>query len=77
MDMKPFGTLHTKAGHQLIYKQVVRHCLKMAGVCNSHIVYDPFGGTGTTALVAQEFGAHGVLTEIDPDYCNFIRKRLA
>jgi site-specific DNA-methyltransferase (adenine-specific) len=65
-------------GHPAIFpRELVRHCLRVAGVKPGQVVYDPFGGTGTTALVAKEFGAHGVLTEIDSDYCDFIRKRLA
>jgi site-specific DNA-methyltransferase (adenine-specific) len=63
--------------HPAIFpRELVRHCLRVAGIQPGQRVYDPFGGTGTTAAVAQEFGAVGVLTEIDPDYCDFIRKRL-
>jgi len=64
-------------GHPAIFpRELVRHCLRVAGIQPEQRVYDPFAGTGTTLAVSQEFGAVGIGTEIDPDYCDFIRKRL-
>ena len=42
-----------------------------------HVVFDPFGGTGTTGLVAKRLGRHFVLTELDPTYVKIARARLA
>jgi DNA modification methylase len=33
------------------------------------LVVDPFGGTGTTALVASVHGRHGVSVDLSADYC--------
>ncbi len=33
------------------------------------VVLDPFGGTGTTALVAHALGRHGVSVDMSADYC--------
>jgi DNA modification methylase len=33
------------------------------------VVVDPFGGTGTTALVAHAYGRHGVSVDMSADYC--------
>lgn len=33
------------------------------------VVLDPFGGTGTTALVARALGRHGVSLDMSADYC--------
>jgi DNA modification methylase len=33
------------------------------------VVLDPFGGTGTTALVAQALGRHGISVDMSADYC--------
>jgi DNA modification methylase len=33
------------------------------------IVLDPFGGTGTTALVAKALGRHGISNDMSSDYC--------
>jgi len=41
------------------------------------VVFDPFGGTGTTGLVAKRLGRHYVLTELDPEYVRIATARLA
>lgn len=33
------------------------------------VVLDPFGGTGTTALVASALGRHGISVDMSADYC--------
>ena len=33
------------------------------------VVLDPFGGTGTTALVAKALGRHGITNDMSADYC--------
>ena len=43
-------------GHPAIFpRELVRHCLRVAGAQPGHIIYDPFAGTGTTLVVAKEF----------------------
>ena len=39
------------------------------------IVLDPFGGTGTTALVAHALGRHGISVDLSSDYCRLARWR--
>lgn len=66
-----------KNGHPAIFpRDLVRHCLNVAGAKPGHRVYDPFAGTGTTLVVAKEMGLTGIGTEIDSDYCDFIQERL-
>lgn len=38
-------------------------------------VYEPFGGTGTTLIVAEKFGRSARVMELSPLYCDVIRKR--
>lgn len=38
-------------------------------------VLDPFGGTGTTALVARALGRHGVSVDLSTDYCRLAQWR--
>lgn len=39
------------------------------------IVLDPFGGSGSTLIAAAKTGRTARLCEIDPHYCDVIRKR--
>jgi hypothetical protein len=39
------------------------------------VVLDPFGGTGTTALVAKALGRHGIAVDKSADYCRLARWR--
>lgn len=39
-------------------------------------VLDPFGGAGTTALVAERLGRNAVLIELNPDYAAMARERI-
>jgi DNA modification methylase len=40
-------------------------------------VLDPFAGSGTTCKMARAMGRRYVGIEINPDYCEICRKRLA
>ncbi len=39
------------------------------------VVLDPFGGTGTTALVAKALGRHGISIDLSADYCRLAEWR--
>jgi len=40
------------------------------------LVYDPFGGSGTTAKMAHLLKRNWILSEISSDYCEIARKRI-
>ena len=40
------------------------------------LVYDPFGGSGTTAKMAHIYKRNWILSEISSEYCEIARKRL-
>jgi DNA modification methylase len=40
------------------------------------MVLDPFGGAGTTGVVAQRHGRPSILLELNADYCRLIEERL-
>lgn len=74
---KDAAELKGDKGHPAIFpRDLVRHCLNVAGAQPGQTVYDPFGGTGTTIVVAKEMGLDGITTEIDIDYYNFIQARM-
>jgi len=39
-------------------------------------VLDPFGGAGTTGLVADRLGRDAILIELNPEYCELARQRI-
>ena len=39
-------------------------------------VLDPFGGSGTTGLVADKLGRHAILIELNPEYVEMARNRI-
>lgn len=56
--------------------ELIRPCV-LAGTPPQGTVLDPFGGSGTTAMVALEFGRSAVLIELNPDYIELARRRCA
>lgn len=55
---------------------LIEPCIK-AGCPPGGVVLDPFGGSGTTAIVARRMGCDAVLIEISPAYCELVAKRLS
>lgn len=43
----------------------------------SHVVLDPFAGTGTTLMAALELGHKAIGIEIEQRYCDIIQRRLS
>lgn len=39
-------------------------------------IYDPFMGSGTTAVVCKKLGVNWIGSEINPNYCNLIMRRI-
>lgn len=54
---------------------VVERCIK-AGTKPGDMVLDPFGGAGTTALMADRHQRDATLIEINPDYAALTERRL-
>lgn len=49
----------------------------LAGCPEGGLVYDPFGGSGTTALVALRNGRNAVLSELNREYVAMAHARIA
>jgi DNA modification methylase len=49
----------------------------LAGCPKSGTVLDPFGGAGTTGLVADRLGRNAVLIELNPSYAEMTRRRIS
>ena len=39
------------------------------------LVFDPFGGSGSTLIAAEKSGRHCIMLELDPAYCDVIIRR--
>lgn len=52
------------------------NCPNNTGTARS-VVLDPFGGAGTTGLVADRLGRDAVLIELNPEYASMARKRIS
>lgn len=53
---------------------LIRPCI-LAGCPAGGTVLDPFGGSGTTGMVALEYGRNAVLIELNPEYAEMARQR--
>tara|TARA_R110000803_G_scaffold18748_2_gene49747 strand:+ start:360 stop:1292 length:933 start_codon:yes stop_codon:yes gene_type:complete len=53
---------------------LIKHCI-MAGCPVGGTVLDPFGGSGTTGMVALELGRSAELIELNPSYVEIIEER--
>lgn len=54
---------------------LIEPCIK-AGCPKGGTVLDPFGGAGTTGLVADRLGRHAILVELNPKYAAMAGKRI-
>jgi DNA modification methylase len=52
-------------------------CAQPTAPTRPALVVDPFGGTGTTALVASGLGRTGVSVDLSADYCRLARWRVS
>lgn len=57
-------------------EDLVRPCI-LAGCAHGGTVLDPFAGSGTTLLVAEKLGCHGIGIELNEEYINIARRRLS
>ncbi len=61
--------------HPGIMPEWLAHDLILSWSNVGDTVLDPFGGSGTTGMVALELGRKAVLIELNPEYCKLIEKR--
>lgn len=66
---KQFGVSHPARFPMKLVEFFVK-----AGTNEGDVVLDPFGGSGTTAIVAEQLGRDFKYIEINPDYCEMAKK---
>jgi DNA modification methylase len=57
-------------------EELIKPCI-LAGCPAGGTVLDPFGGSGATALVARANGCKAILIELNPEYIEIAKRRLA
>lgn len=64
-----------RAVQQTIIADYACACAEPTAATRPSVVLDPFGGTGTTALVAKALGRHGISVDMSADYCRLAEWR--
>lgn len=72
INTKPFSEAHFAT----MAPELAETCIK-AGCPIGGTVLDPFGGAGTTGLVADQLQRDAVLIELNPEYLEISRKRIS
>ena len=67
---KPFKDAHFAT----FPKDLIEPCIK-AGCPEGGVVLDPFGGSGTTGIVAKSLNRQSILIELNPEYIKIAKKR--
>lgn len=66
-----------KGAHFAVFPiELIEPCV-LAGSPVGGTVFDPFGGSGTTAIAAIKHGRKAILTELNPDYVKIAEKRIS
>jgi DNA modification methylase len=55
--------------------ELAERCIKAGCPVDGHVL-DPFGGAGTTGMVADRLGCDATLIELNPDYVTLIKNRI-
>ncbi len=71
------GTQPYKGAHFATFPERLAEPCILAGSRPGGIVLDPFGGAGTVGRVAKRHGRRFVLIDINPEYCDLARARVA
>jgi DNA modification methylase len=65
-----------REGHYAVMPAALAEICIAAGCPDGGTVLDPFGGAGTTGLVADRLGRDAILIELNPMYADMARKRI-
>lgn len=76
-DVWTISTQPSKGAHFAVFpEKLVEPCI-LAGTREGDTVLDPFGGSGTTGVVANRLARNAVIIEINPVYAEMSKRRTA
>ena len=63
-------------GHPAVFpKELARRCILLGSRVGDNVL-DPFGGSGTTGLVARSLGRNSTLVELNPAYAEIAEEQV-
>ena len=73
----PYPTINESRPHPAVFPEKLPFlCIKLHGIRDDLLVYDPFMGTGTTALACLKLNINYLGTEIDEEYIKIARENI-
>lgn len=75
-DVWVFPTSGYKGAHFATFPEALPEMCIKAGCPEGGVVLDPFGGSGTTGVVAQRLGRDCILIELNPEYAQMAHDRI-
>jgi site-specific DNA-methyltransferase (adenine-specific) len=73
----PYPTIREGRPHPAVFPERLPYlCIKLHGIREGMLVYDPFMGIGSTAMACLELGVDFIGTEIDNEYIEAAQKRI-
>jgi site-specific DNA-methyltransferase (adenine-specific) len=74
----PYPTIQRGRPHPAVFPvKLAERCIKLHGIKNNMLVYDPFMGIGNTALACTRLKINYIGTEIDPQYIVIAREQIS
>lgn len=70
------STAQYREGHYAVMPDALAEICILAGCPEGGTVLDPFGGAGTTGLVADRNGRNAILIELNSEYATMAEKRI-
>jgi len=74
-DLWQISLQHSKEKHFAQFPLELPKKIIKAFCPSDGIVLDPFGGSGTTGLAAQELHRKSIMIELNPEFCSLMEKR--
>lgn len=69
-------TMPFREAHFATFPEALIEPCILAGSCPGDTILDPFGGAGTTGVVAQRLGRQYILCELNPEYAEIAERRI-